>query len=66
MTAWTGLLLRFTVDTLPAIRVRPAMGTGAITGSDLDRDPVPGGASDTEAARSRDGGCPGILGQACR
>ena len=27
---------------------------------------LPDGASDTEAARSRDGGCPGILGQACR
>ena len=37
-----------------------------VSGSDPDRGPVPGGASDTEAARSRDGGCPEILGQACR
>jgi len=37
-----------------------------VSGSDPDRDLVPGGASDTEAARSRDGGCPEILGQACR
>ncbi len=37
----------------------------AISGSDPDRDPVPDGASDTEAAPSRDGGCPEILGQAC-
>ena len=44
------------------------MGTAAdktINGSDPDLDPVPGGASDTEAARSRDGGCLVILGQAC-
>ena len=37
-----------------------------VSGSVPDRDPVPDGASDTEAARSRDGGCPEILGQACR
>ena len=29
-----------------------------VTGSNHDRDPVPEGASVTEAARSRDGGCP--------
>ncbi|MYC91821.1 MAG: hypothetical protein F4X15_10160 [Gemmatimonadetes bacterium] len=39
---------------------------GIVSGSDPDRDPVPDGASDTEAARSRAGGCLEILGQACR
>ena len=63
MAAWTGLLL--TVDTLPAIRVRAALGTGVISGSDPDRDPVPGGTSDTETARARGGGCPVVVGQAC-
>ena len=39
---------------------------GAITGSDHSHALDHAGALDPEAARSRDGGCPGILGQACR
>ena len=43
---------------------RLPFATGAIKGSDPDRDPVPDGASDTKAARSHGGGWPVILGQA--
>ena len=47
-----------TVETSRRHKSRAAMRAGGINGSDPDRDPVPDGASDTEAARSLDGGSP--------